>query len=57
MPMGMGMRLPIIQEAADLFKADGFGHEEVDAAGEGLGLVSARGEAREGDDQGVRGRW
>lgn len=52
------MRFPIIQQSADLFEADRFRHEEVDAAGESFTLVSAGREAREGDDEGwgVRGR-
>ena len=51
------MRLPIIQQSPDLLERNGLGHEEVDAAGEGFALVSAGGEAREGDDEGWwRGR-
>lgn len=46
------MRFPIIQQSAHLFEADGFSHEEVDAAGESFALVSAGGEACEGDDEG-----
>ena len=51
------MRLPIIQQSPDLLERNGLRHEEVDAAGEGFALVSAGGEAREGDDEGwCRGR-
>ncbi len=42
---GRAMGLPVIEELADFFEGDGFGHEEVDAAGESFGLVSAGGEA------------
>lgn len=51
------VRLPIIQQPPDLLERNGLRHEEVDAAGEGFALVSAGGEAREGDDEGWwRGR-
>lgn len=52
-PATICMRLPTIQQPAHLFETDRFRHEEIDAAGEGFALVSARGEARERDDQ----RW
>ena len=45
------MRFPVVEQPADLFERDGFRHEEVDAAGEGLALVSAGREARQRDDQ------
>lgn len=46
------MRFPVVQQSPDLFEADGFSHEKVDAAGESFALVSAGREAREGDDEG-----
>lgn len=49
------VRFPIIQQSPDLLEGNGFGHEEIDAAGESLGLVSAGGEAGQGDDQGRGG--
>lgn len=45
------MRLPVVEQAAHLLEGHGLRHEEVDAAGEGLALVPAGGEAREGDDE------
>lgn len=49
------MGFPIVQQPTDLFEGDGFGHEEIDAAGESFGLVSAGGEAGQGNDEGRRG--
>lgn len=53
--LNAAIRLPVIQQPTDLFKRDGFRHEEVDAAGESFALISTGSEAREGDDEGWRG--
>lgn len=45
------MRLPIVQQPAHLLERDRLRHEEIDAAREGFGLVSAGGETSECDDE------